>query len=260
MQNGKLWINGQWTESSNGTLMPVENPVTGEQIAQVSDASRADVDRAVQAAHNAFYNSEWAEMTPSERSPLLWKLADLLQARQAEFARVESDNTGKPYQNGSFGEVGYAAENLRFYSGAARDAHGLAAGEYNRGHTNLALRKPIGVVGQITPWNFPLMLAVWKIAPALAAGCTVVLKPAPLTPLTTLLLGELVKEAGFPDGVLNIVTGGNETGQALVEHPDVRMVSLTGSVNTGKKIMRTAADTLKRVHLELGGKAPLHRL
>jgi betaine-aldehyde dehydrogenase len=251
----KLWIDGRWVDSQDNMITAVENPVTGEIIGEVSDASPADVDRAVQAAHRAFYAGDWADMTPGERSMLLWKLADLLDARKEEFARVESDNTGKPYQ-ASLGEVGFSAENLRFYSSAARDAHGLAAGEYARGTTNLSLYEPIGVVGQITPWNFPVMLAVWKIGPALAAGCTIVLKPAPATPLTTLMLAELTKEAGFPNGVLNVVTGGNAVGQALVEHPDVRMISLTGSVDTGKRIMKTAADTLKRVHLELGGKAP----
>lgn len=254
MIEGRLWIDGQWVAGSGG--MPVENPVTGETIAEVADASRADVDRAVAAAKAAFYRGPWAEMVPSERSLLLWRLADLLDARKEEFARVESDNTGKPYAGGSLGDIGFAVDNLRFYSGAARDTHGMAAGEYARGTTNLALQEPVGVVAQITPWNFPLMLAVWKIGPALAAGCTIVLKPAPSTPLTTLMLAELTKEAGFPDGVINIISGGNEAGQALVEHPDVRMVSVTGSVNTGKTIMRTAADTLKRVHLELGGKAP----
>lgn len=255
MTYGKLWINGQWVDGSGG-MTPVENPVTGETLAQVANASSADVDRAVQAAKAAFYSGPWAEMVPAERSVLLWRLADLLDARKQDFARVESDNTGKPYANGSLGEMGFAVDNLRFYSGAARDTHGMAAGTYARGTTNLALQEPVGVVAQITPWNFPLMLAIWKIGPALAAGCTIVLKPAPSTPLTTLMLAELTKEAGFPDGVINIISGGNEAGQALVEHPDVRMVSVTGSVNTGKTIMRTAANTLKRVHLELGGKAP----
>lgn len=256
MENCKLWIDGKWVSSQGNQTLSLVSPVTGEIIGEAADATRHDVDRAVQAAHKAFYASEWSQMTPGERSRLLWKLADLLEARKEEFAKVESENTGKPYRNGSLGDVGFAVDNLRFFSGAARDAHGLAAGEYARGTTAMALYEPVGVVGQITPWNFPVMLAVWKIGPALAAGCTVVLKPAPATPLTTLMLAELTKEAGFPDGVINVVTGGNEAGQALVEHPDVRMVSLTGSVNTGKKIMKTAADTLKRVHLELGGKAP----
>jgi betaine-aldehyde dehydrogenase len=171
---------------------------------------------------------------------------------------VESDNTGKPYELVSLGaDLPFAVDNLRYFAGAARDTHGSRAGEFAAGFTSMLRREPVGVVGQITPWNYPLMMAVWKIGPALAAGCTIVLKPAPTTPLTTLMLGELIQEAGIPDGVVNIVSGGNETGQALVEHPDVRMVSLTGSTETGKRIMATAAATLKRVHLELGGKAPV---
>lgn len=256
MSSNKLWINGEWITSSSPNVLPIANPITEETIGQSADASASDVDRAVQAAHNAFYAGPWSEMTPAERSVLLWKLADLLEARRAEFARVESDNTGKPFQNGSMGDVGFSVDNLRFYSGATRDTHGLAAGEYARAYTTLSIREPVGVVGQITPWNFPLMLAVWKIGPALAAGCTLVLKPAPNTPLTTLMLAELTKEARFPDGVINVVTGGTEAGKALVDHPLVRMISVTGSVNTGKEIMKSAANTLKRVHLELGGKAP----
>jgi betaine-aldehyde dehydrogenase len=151
----------------------------------------------------------------------------------------------------------FAIDNIRFFAAAARDVHGSHAGEYAAGFTSMFRREPVGVVGQIAPWNYPFMMAVWKLGPALAAGCTVVLKPAPSTPLTSLMLAELCSEAGIPDGVVNVVTGGNETGQALVEHPDVRMVSLTGSTETGKKIMATASQTLKRVHLELGGKAPI---
>ena len=211
----------------------------------------------MQAAHDAFYDGRWSRLLPAERSVIIWKLADLLAERAAEFARVESENTGKPYQFVSLGaDLPFAIDNLRFFASAARDTHGQTAGEYAKGFTSMYRREPVGVVGQITPWNYPLMMAVWKIGPALAAGCTVVLKPAPGTPLTSLMLAELTAEAGFPPGVINVISGGNDAGQALVEHPLVRMVSLTGSVGTGKKIMKTAADTLKRVHLELGGKAP----
>ncbi|MBL8162801.1 MAG: gamma-aminobutyraldehyde dehydrogenase [Anaerolineae bacterium] len=253
----KLWIDGQWVDSQGGKRMSVENPVNGAIIAEVVDASREDVDRAVQAAHRAFYDGRWSRLTPAERSMALWKLADLLDARKEEFARLESENTGKPYQLVSLGgDLPFSVDNLRFFAAAARDTHGYTSGEFMKGYTSIYRREPVGVVGQITPWNYPLMMAIWKIGPALAAGCTIVLKPAPGTPLTTLLLSELIAEAGIPAGVVNIVTGGNETGQALVEHPDVRLVSLTGSTNTGKKIMKTASDTLKRVHLELGGKAP----
>jgi betaine-aldehyde dehydrogenase len=253
----KLWINGQWTESIGGGAMAIEDPATNQQIAEVVDASRADVDRAVQAAHEAFYDGRWSRLTPGERSLAIWKLADLLEAHAEEFARVESQNTGKPFKFVSVGaDLPFTIDNLRFFAAAARDTHGHNAGEYAKGFTSIYRREPVGVVGQIAPWNYPIMMAVWKIGPALAAGCTVVLKPAPTTPLTTLMLAELSAQAGISPGVLNVVSGGNETGQALVAHPLVRMVSLTGSTNTGKKIMKTAADTLKRVHLELGGKAP----
>ncbi|WP_218082121.1 gamma-aminobutyraldehyde dehydrogenase [Anthocerotibacter panamensis] len=255
--NHQLWIDNQWVESSGGGVMLLENPATGEPLAEVADGSSTDVDRAVVAAKTAFEDGRWSRKTPAERSLHLWRLADLLAARAEEFARVESENTGKPYAFVSLGaDLPFAIDNLRFFAAAARDIHGGRAGEYTAGYTSLLRKEPVGVVGQIAPWNYPLMMAVWKLGPALAAGCTVVLKPAPTTPLTTLMLAELMAEAGIPPGVVNVVTGGNLTGQLLVEHPDVRMVSLTGSTTTGKRVMRTAADTLKRVHLELGGKAP----
>src|SRR5260221_7240118 len=255
--NYKLWINGQWVDSKGGHMLAVENPATGEKLAEVVDASREDVDRAVQAAYAAFYDGRWSRLTPGERSLALWKLADLLEQRIEDFARVESQNTGKPFGYVSLGaDLPFTIDNLRFFAAAARDTHGSASGEYAKGFTSMYRREPVGVVGQIAPWNYPLMMAVWKMGPALAAGCTLVFKPAPPTPLTALMLAELTAEAGIPAGVVNVITGGNDAGQALVEHPLVRMVSLTGSTNTGKKIMKTAADTLKRVHLELGGKAP----
>lgn len=254
----KLWIDGAWTDSSGGDRMVIENPANGQTIATVVDAGRADVDRAVQAAHRAFYDGRWSKLTPGERSLAIWRLADLVEAHAEEIARAEAENTGKPYAYGALGaDLPFAVDNLRFFAAAARDVHGSHAGEYMSGFTSMFRREPVGVVGQIAPWNYPLMMAIWKFGPALAAGCTVVLKPAPATPLSTLLLAELIAEAGIPDGVVNVVTGGNDTGQAIVEHPNVRMVSLTGSTGTGKKVMKTAADTLKRVHLELGGKAPL---
>jgi betaine-aldehyde dehydrogenase len=253
----KLWIDGKWQDTKGGNLMTIENPATGREIAEVIDASRADVDRAVQAAKTAFYDGRWSRKSPAERSKALWKLADLLEANAEELARLESENTGKPYEFVSLGgDIPFAVDNLRFFAGATRDTDGSHAGEFMPGYTSMYRREPVGVVGQIAPWNYPLMMAVWKISPALAAGCTIILKPAPGTPLSTLMFAKLIKEAGIPDGVVNIISGSNETGQALVEHPDVRMVSLTGSTATGRKIMKTAADTLKRVHLELGGKAP----
>ncbi len=254
----QLWIDGRWQDGQGGGRMKIENPATEEALATVADGSSNDIDRAVQAASAAFADGRWSRKTPGERSRLLGKLADLLEARGDAFARLESQNTGKPYEFVSRGaDLPFTIDNLRFFAAAARDTHGSHAGEFMAGYTSIYRREPVGVVGQITPWNYPLMMAVWKMGPALAAGCTVVLKPAPGTPLTTLLLAELTAEAGFPEGVVNVVTGGNKTGQALVEHPQVRMVSLTGSPGTGRKVMEAAAQTLKRLHLELGGKAPV---
>jgi betaine-aldehyde dehydrogenase len=254
----KLWIDGTWEDTEGGNVMSIEDPTTGKEIAQVINASRADVDRAVQAANRAFYDGRWSKISPGDRSKAIWKLADLLEANAESLAKLESENTGKPYQYVSLGgDIPFAVDNLRFFAGAARDTHGYHAGEFMLGYTSIYRREPVGVVGQIAPWNYPLMMAAWKIGPALAAGCTIILKPAPGTPLTTLMFAELIQEAGIPDGVVNVISGGNDAGQAIVEHPDVRMVSLTGSTGTGKKIMKTAADTLKRVHLELGGKAPI---
>ena len=254
----RLWIDGRWRESSGGGITDVENPATEEVVDQVTEASAIDVDRAVRAAHTAFYDGRWSRLTPGERSEAIHTLARLLSDRGADFAKVESEDTGKPYESMSLNnDVAFSVDNLKFFAAAARSTAGTAAGDFLKGYTSILRREPVGVVGQITPWNYPLNMAVWKIGPALAAGCTIVLKPAPTTPRTTLMLAELAKEAGIPDGVFNVVTGGNDVGQAIVEHPDVRMVSLTGSTPAGKKVMATAAETLKRVHLELGGKAPL---
>ncbi|PKA23392.1 gamma-aminobutyraldehyde dehydrogenase [Leptospira meyeri] len=258
MKQFKLWIDGKWANTTGGKLMDIEDPATGKKIAKVIDASVADVDKAAKAAHKAFYDGRWSGITPGERSKAIWKLADLLEEKTKEFAKQESLNAGKPYKNLSLaGDIPFAVDNIRFFATAARDVHGSRANEYQPGYTSILRREPVGVVGQIAPWNYPLLMAVWKFGPALAAGCTVILKPAPGTPITTLMLAELTKKAGIPDGVINIVTGGNATGQAIVDHPLVRMVSLTGSTGTGKNIMKSASDSLKRVHLELGGKAPL---
>ncbi|MCG6153548.1 gamma-aminobutyraldehyde dehydrogenase [Leptospira bandrabouensis] len=258
MKEYKLWIDGKWTNTSGGKVMDIEDPATGKKIAKVIDASVADVDKAAKAAHKAFYDGRWSGLTPGERSKAIWKLADLLEEKTKEFAKAESLNAGKPYKNLSLaGDIPFAIDNIRFFATAARDVHGSRANEYQPGYTSILRREPVGVVGQIAPWNYPLLMAVWKFGPALAAGCTIILKPAPGTPITTLMLAELTKKAGIPDGVINIVTGGNATGQAIVDHPLVRMVSLTGSTGTGKNIMKSASDSLKRVHLELGGKAPL---
>ena len=256
MEN-KLWIDGKWVDSKGGGRMAVENPAIGKKIAEVVDASPEDVNLAVEAAKRAFNDGRWSRLVPSERSKAIWKLADLLEKHAEEFARLESENTGKPYKFVSLGaDLMFSIDNLRFFAGAARDTHGSHAGEYWPGYTSMYRRDPVGPVGQIAPWNYPLMMAVWKIGPALAAGCTTVFKPASITPLTSLMLADIVKEAGIPDGVVNVITGRN-AGRLLVEHPDIRMISVTGSTEVGQTIMRTAAGTVKRVHLELGGKAPV---
>lgn len=258
MKTYQLWINGSWEKAQNGKTSKIENPATGEFIAEVSEADLSDVNKAVLAAEQAFLDGRWSRLSPGQRSNILWKFAELIAEKSELFAKVESENTGKPYKNLSLaGDIPFAIDNLKFFATAARSTAGNHAGEYATGYTSYFRKEPVGVVGQIAPWNYPLLMAIWKIGPALAAGCTVVLKPAPGTPLTTLMLAELSKEAGLHDGVLNIITGGNDAGQAIVDHPKVRMVSLTGSTGTGKKIMQSASQTLKRVHLELGGKAPV---
>jgi len=242
---------------AGGETMAVLNPATGEESwrAPVSDAG--EVDRAVQAARRAF--ARWSQTTPAERASALLALADLVEANAQELARLEALNAGKPLAAVAADELPAMADNLRFFAGAARTLEGRAAGEYMHGYTSFTRREPVGVIGQITPWNYPLMMAIWKLAPALAAGNTVVLKPAETTPVTTVRFAELAAAAGvLPPGVLNVICGpGEPTGQALLEHPEVDMLALTGSVQTGKRVARTAADTLKRVHLELGGKAPV---
>jgi betaine-aldehyde dehydrogenase len=252
----KLWIDGKWTDSQAGGVLEVEDPSSGKVIDTVVNAGDADVDAAVRAARTAFYDGRWSGKTPGERSAVLLKMADLMQERAEEIARIESEDTGKPYQNGSLGaDLPFAIDNLRFFAAAARDTGGNHAGEYFPGMTSIYRRDPCGVTAGIAPWNYPLLMAVWKIGPPLAAGCTSVIKPASITPRSTLLMGEVARDAGLPDGVLNIITG--NVGPSIVAHPDVRMVSLTGATETGRQIMRGAADTVKRVHLELGGKAPV---
>jgi betaine-aldehyde dehydrogenase len=248
------FIDGESVASAEGRTSDVLNPADGQVIAQAPDSTSADVDRAVAAARGAF--DGWSNTTPGERSLALLKLADAIEEHADEIAMLEARNAGKPLQAVKDDEIPAMVDNLRFFAGAARTMEGKAAGEYLPGYTSWVRREAVGVIGQIAPWNYPLLMAIWKIGPALAAGNTIVLKPAPSTPLTTLRLGEIAAEF-FPKGVLNVVAGGNETGQAIVTHADVDMVSLTGSVETGKWIARAAADTLKRVHLELGGKAPV---
>jgi len=255
MRTLQNFIDGAFRPPLDGNTEPVLNPATGEEIAQAPLSSAADVDLAVGAARRAF--DGWSQTTPAERASALLAIADLIEEHAEELAREEAINAGKPFANVLADEIPVMADNLRFFAGAARCMEGKAAGEYMAGHTSIIRREPVGVIGQIAPWNYPMMMAVWKIGPALATGNTVVLKPAETTPVTTLRLAELAAEL-LPAGVLNVVCGhGAPAGQALVEHPDVDMVSLTGSVDTGKRIAATAAATLKRVHLELGGKAPV---
>jgi 1-pyrroline dehydrogenase len=250
----KNFVGGEWVDAVDGGTAEILNPATGETIAEVPQGTQADVDRAVEAAKRAW--PEWRETTPQERAEMLLKLADAIDAHTDELARVESQNVGKPLGYAR-DEMPVCSDNLRFFAGAARCIEGRATGEYMRGYTSMLRREPIGVVGQIAPWNYPLMMGVWKISPALAAGNVCVLKPSEQTPLTTLMLAEYLAEI-FPPGVVNIITGdGEPVGAGIVRHPDVRMVSLTGDVATGKEVARAAADTLKRVHLELGGKAPV---
>jgi 1-pyrroline dehydrogenase len=248
------WIGGQWVEPTRSETDDVLDPATGEVLFRAASSGAADVDRAVAAAASAFEG--WSAATPRQRSEALLRLAQAIEDNAGEFTDLESANVGKPL-SALPDEMDLTIDNFRFFAGGARALEGRAAGEYMTGYTSFLRREPLGVVGQIAPWNYPLMMAAWKIGPALAAGNTVVLKPSELTPLTALRLAELSADI-LPPGVLNVVTGRGETaGVALVEHPEVAMVSLTGSVATGQAVMRAAAATLKRVHLELGGKAPV---
>ena len=249
------FINGELVDPADGATEEVVNPATGEPIAEAPLSTEEDVDRAVKAARSAF--GEWSTKPPMERSAALLKIADLIEERADEITDLESADAGKPRNAVLEDEVPVMADNLRFFAGAARCLEGRAAGEYMEGHTSFIRREAIGVIGQITPWNYPLMMAIWKIGPALGAGNTVVLKPAETTPVTTLKLAEWCADI-LPAGVLNVIGGhGEPAGSSLVTHDDVDMVSLTGSPPTGKWIAKAASDTLKRVHLELGGKAPV---
>jgi betaine-aldehyde dehydrogenase len=248
------FIDGEFVEAAEGATTAVLNPSTGEPIALAPESTKADVDRAVAAARRAFPG--WAATPPGERALALLRLADAIEEHGDELAQLESDDAGKPIEAVKSDEVPVWVDNLRFFAGAARTMEGKPAGEYLQGYTSMIRREPVGVVGQIAPWNYPLMMAIWKIGPALATGNTVVLKPAPSTPVTAAKLAEIAADI-LPKGVLNVVLGGDEVGKAIVSHEGVDMVSLTGSVEAGKAVARAAADSLKRVHLELGGKAPV---
>jgi betaine-aldehyde dehydrogenase len=253
----KMFIGGQWVESSSGRWIDVRSPASGEIVGRVPEGTKEDVDRAVSAARAAFRDGRWRSKWIPERVAILNKLADLIDEHTPELAEIESAQTGTAIKLRRDSDIPFAADNLRFFATAIRHLEGKAAAEYSGAHTSMVRREPLGVVGQVAPWNYPFMMAIWKIGPALAAGNSVVLKPATVTPLTTLKLAELAVEAGLPEGVFNVVTGhGDVVGAAIAAHPDVDLVSLTGDSETGKKIMALASGNLKRVHLELGGKAP----
>jgi betaine-aldehyde dehydrogenase len=248
------FIGGQYVDSDADTMTDIVNPATAAVVAKAPVSSAADVDRAYGSAAKAF--ETWGEATPSERQQALLKFADAIEARADEFVRLEAENTGKPHALTASEEVPPMVDQLRFFAGAARVLEGKAAGEYLTGHTSWIRREPIGVVGQVTPWNYPMMMAMWKIAPALAAGNTIVLKPSDTTPETTLLLAEVASEF-LPEGTFNVVTGDRDTGRRVIEHDTPALVAITGSIRAGMQVAESAASRLKRVHLELGGKAPV---
>ena len=251
----KLFIGGEWVDTAGGNTEPDINPATEEKVAEVTVGTKQDVDRAVQAAQRA-YDDVWFDTPPKERADRMLRLADAMEADAANLAHLESIDVGKPITAAKT-DIPFIVDNLRFFAGAARLQEGKSSGEYERGFTSIIRREPLGVTAGICPWNYPLMMAIWKIGPALAAGNTSILKPAQITPLSTLRLAELSQDI-LPPGVLNVVTGrGSVVGDALARHPVIRLVSVTGDTATGKLIQAAAAENVKRVHLELGGKAPV---
>ena len=254
--NGAIqnFIAGEFREPLSGVTMGIVNPVTGEEYLRAPNSGEDDVDAACRAAQEAFPG--WRDTTPSERSLALLRIADALERQAEEFARIEVENTGKPYAAALGDEIPPSVDQIRFFAGAARHLQGLSTGEYLADHTSMIRREPIGVCAQVAPWNYPMMMAVWKFAPALAAGNTVVLKPSDTTPATAVALAEMAAEF-LPPGVFNVICGDRDTGRALVAHDIPRMVSVTGSIRAGMEVAAAAASDLKRVHLELGGKAPV---
>jgi len=248
------FIDGEYRDPASDVRSDIVNPATGAVVASAPVSNAADVDAAYAAASSAF--ETWRDSTPSERQRALLRFADAIEARAEDFVHLEAENTGKPYALTTSEEIPPMVDQIRFFAGAARVLEGRAAGEYLAGHTSWIRREPIGVVGQVTPWNYPMMMAVWKIAPAIAAGNTIVLKPSDTTPETTLLMAEVAAEF-LPAGVFNVVTGDRDTGRLLVEHPTPQLVAITGSVRAGAQVAESASKDLKRVHLELGGKAPV---
>src|SRR5262245_33579893 len=248
------FINGEYVEPADGGYADLIDPSTGEVFAATPVSGSSDVDAAMSAAEAGF--EAWRDSTPSERQRALLRIADAVEARAADLVDAECRNTGKPRGLTASEELVPSVDQIRFFAGAARLLEGRSAGEYMAGHTSYVRREPIGVVGQVTPWNYPLMMAVWKVAPAIAAGNAVVIKPSDTTPMSTLLLAEIAAEF-LPPGVFNVVCGDRDTGRALVSHPTPRLVSITGSTRAGKEVATAAAPDLKRAHLELGGKAPV---
>ena len=248
------FINGKSVQSSSGETTQIVDPSTGKAYAEAPKSNQADIDAAMSAAATAF--EEWRDTTPSERQRALLKIADAIESRAEEFITTESKNTGKPLGLTASEEIPPMVDQIRFFAGAARNLEGKSAGEYMRGMTSYIRREPIGVCAQVTPWNYPMMMAVWKWAPAIAAGNTVVLKPSETTPMSTILMANVMSEF-LPNGVFNVVTGERETGKMLIDHSTPAMVSLTGSVRAGMQVAEAASKSLKRVHLELGGKAPV---
>ena len=254
MKRFKNFVNGSWVDAADGQTTPVINPSTGEQYGEAALSGQADVDAAMSAANAAFEG--WSDATPSERSLALIRIADAVEARGDELMELESENCGKPYAVHRGEEIGPMVDQIRFFATAARHLDGKSSGEYMSGMTSIIRREPVGVCAQVAPWNYPMMMAVWKFAPAIAAGNSVVLKPSDTTPATTGLLAEIAAEF-LPPGVLNVICGDRETGRAMVDHEVPAMVSITGSVRAGMQVAEAASKSLKRVHLELGGKAPV---
>jgi len=256
-KNFKMLIDGSWVESSDGEIIEVRNQFDQSLIGTIPSATKSDVDHATEAASLAFEKGVWSRITPGERSAILLKVAQLLQERMYEFAKAESINSGKSIKQTSNYDLPYTIDNINFIAGASRILEGKAMGEYTNEGTSAVRREPIGTIGVITPWNYPLMMAVWRAFPALAMGNSVVIKPASYTPFTTLMLGEILKESGLPSGVLNIVTGpGVSIGEALARDKNVDMIAFTGSEEVGRRLSEISSNTLKKVSLELGGKAP----
>ena len=254
MKTLQNFINGKKVSATSDKVQDLINPSTGEVFAKAPVSNASDVDKAMKSAANAF--EVWKESTPGERQKAINKIADAIEARSEELIGIESENTGKPIAVTRAEEIGPMLDQIRFFAGAARNLEGKSAGEYFKGHTSFIRREPIGVCAQVTPWNYPMMMAVWKWAPAIAAGNTVVLKPSDTTPVSTLWMAELMQEF-LPEGVINVVVGDRDTGRALVEHEIPQMVSITGSVRAGMEVAGSAAKDLKKLHLELGGKAPV---